>query len=277
MAQRPEVRPVVLPQSSRSICTVRRPTWIQFSIWPKRFNLTVIEDACQAHGAEYFSRKQGQWRKAGSMGRAAAFSFYPGKNLGACGEGGAVTTNDPALAQKIRMLRDHGQAKKYYHEIEGYNGRLDAIQAGFLRTKLRNLAVWNERRRAAAERYRQMFGHAGLERILPFEDESVRAVYHLYVIRVQQREAVMKHLAGLGIGSAIHYPVPLHLQVAYQSLGHKPGDFPVAEVLAAQILSLPMFPQLEAEQQQRVVNALARYASEHEIVPPARTKYAVAV
>lgn len=242
----------------------------------ERFGLTVIEDACQAHGAQYYSRKHDRWRKAGSMGQAAAFSFYPGKNLGAFGEGGAVTTSDPKVARKIRMLRDHGQARKYFHDVEGYNGRLDSIQAGILRVKLRHVAEWNERRREAARRYRDLFEAAGLARLVPFEPEYSRGVCHLYVIRVQRREALMKHLAGLDIESAIHYPVPLHLQVAYQRLGHKPGDFPVAEWLAPEILSLPMFPQLKTEQQKRVVDAISHYATVHEIVPATRLKVAAA-
>ena len=146
--------------SFRSTCTARWPTWTRFWRLPKKYDLIVIEDACQAHGAEYFSRKQNLWCKAGSMGLAAAFSFYPGKNLGACGEAGAVTTNDAELAQKIRMLRDHGQAQKYYHDMEGYNGRLDSIQAGFLRVKLAHLPKWTEGRRQAAARYRELFAAA---------------------------------------------------------------------------------------------------------------------
>ena len=149
----------------------------------------VIEDACQAHGAEYFSRRHNRWFSAGSMGKAAAFSFYPGKNLGACGEGGAVTTNDPEIAQKIRMLRDHGQAKKYYHEVEGYNGRLDAIQAGILRVKLRHLDEWNEKRREAAARYAELLSRlTGVT--VPYEPDWSRAIYHLYVIRTADRDAL---------------------------------------------------------------------------------------
>ena len=142
----------------------------------ERYNLLVIEDACQAHGAEYFSAKEQRWRKAGTMGKAAAFSFYPGKNLGACGEAGAVTTDDAELAGKIRMLRDHGQSRKYYHDLEGYNGRLDAIQAGLLQVKLRHLAEWNEQRREAAGRYRQLLGEAGLGELTPYEPDWAKAV-----------------------------------------------------------------------------------------------------
>src|ERR1700676_5094613 len=217
-----------------------------------KYNLIVIEDACQAHGAEYFSKKMNAWRKAGSMGHAAAFSFYPGKNLGACGEAGAVTTNNEAAVRTMRMLRDHGQAKKYYHQVEGYNGRLDALQAGFLTTKLRHLADWNRQRQRAAKRYDQAF--AALDGfVAPFCPDSVRAVHHLYVIRVHNRDAVQKHLAKSGIGTGIHYPVPLHLQEAYRHLQYPAGSFPVCERVASEILSLPMYPQLRADQIRRVV------------------------
>jgi dTDP-4-amino-4,6-dideoxygalactose transaminase len=223
-----------------------------------KYNLIVIEDACQAHGAEYFSKKANAWRKAGSMGHAAAFSFYPGKNLGACGEAGAVTTNSEAAARTMRILRDHGQAQKYYHQIEGYNGRLDALQAGFLTTKLRHLADWNRQRQEAAKRYDQAL--ADLDGVIaPFCPDSVRAVYHLYVIRVHNRDAVQKHLAKSGIGTGIHYPVPLHLQEAYRHLQYPAGSFPVCERVAAEILSLPMYPQLRADQIQRVVSEVAAY------------------
>jgi dTDP-4-amino-4,6-dideoxygalactose transaminase len=217
-----------------------------------RYNLIVIEDACQAHGAEYFSRKENRWKKAGSMGRAAAFSFYPGKNLGACGEAGAVTTNDDKLAQKVQMLRDHGQSKKYYHEIEGYNGRLDSIQAGILRIKLRHLTAWNERRRECACRYQELLGsaHEGIK--LPYEPSWAKAVYHLYVVRVQNRDQLQKHLAEASIGAGLHYPIPLHLQKAYRNLGYRKGDFPVSEGAADETLSLPMYPGLSHVQQDRI-------------------------
>jgi dTDP-4-amino-4,6-dideoxygalactose transaminase len=223
-----------------------------------RFRLVVIEDACQAHGAEYFSRKQNRWMKAGSMGRAAAFSFYPGKNLGACGEAGAVTTNDPALAKNISMLRDHGQAQKYYHDIEGYNGRLDAIQAGLLHTKLTHLAKWNTQRRDRAAEYNLVLATNDAVTI-PYEPSWSRAVYHLYVIRADDRDAMIAYLKKTGIGTGIHYPIPLHLQKAYASLTYGPGDFPVAERAAAEILSLPMFPHLTAEQQARVAEEILAF------------------
>jgi dTDP-4-amino-4,6-dideoxygalactose transaminase len=218
----------------------------------ERFGLRVVEDACQAHGAEYFSKRQNRWLKAGSMGRAAAFSFYPGKNLGACGEAGAVTTSDGDIARKIRMLRDHGQAKKYYHDMEGYNGRLDSIQAGILHVKLRHLTAWNERRRECASRYQELLGAASEVIRLPYEPFWSKAVFHLYVVQVQNREQLQNHLGAAGIGTGIHYPIPLHLQNAYKDLGYREGDFPVSEKAASQILSLPMFPGLTCGQQDRI-------------------------
>lgn len=224
-----------------------------------KYNLTVIEDACQAHGAQYFSKKENRWRVAGSMGQVAAFSFYPGKNLGACGEAGAVTTGDAELARKIRMLRDHGQIRKYYHDIEGFNGRLDSIQAGILRAKLKYLAGWNEQRRAAAARYREVLASDEGQMSLPYEPAWSKAVYHLFVVRVKNRENFMRHLASAGIGTAIHYPIPLHLQKAYAHLEYQPGDFPVAERVAEEIVSLPMFPQLEADQQRHVIDSMTSF------------------
>ena len=222
----------------------------------ERHNLFVIEDACQAHGAAYYSRKEGRWKKAGSMGVAAAFSFYPGKNLGACGEAGAVTTNDTKLAGRVRMLRDHGQAQKYSHEIEGYNGRLDAIQAGILRAKLKHLAEWNQKRRRCARRYGELFRPQNDKIILPHESPLNKAVYHLYVIRVKNRDQLQSHLAEANIATQIHYPTPLHLQRAYATMGYKEGDFPVAEKAATEILSLPMYPQLEPQQQKVIAQEL---------------------
>src|SRR5271165_664208 len=221
----------------------------------ERYNLIVVEDACQAHGAEYFSSRENAWRKAGSMGKAAAFSFYPGKNLGACGEAGAVTTNDADLAQRVRMLRDHGQAEKYYHDIEGYNGRLDAIQAGILRLKLDYLSEWNTQRRDKAEVYRALLSSVeGL--ILPFEPSWARAVYHLYVVTIQDRQALQNDLKAAGIGTGIHYPIPLHLQKAYGTLGYDKGDFPITEKIAHTILSLPMYPQLTRSEQENIAQAV---------------------
>jgi dTDP-4-amino-4,6-dideoxygalactose transaminase len=226
----------------------------------EQYGLMVIEDACQAHGATYFSRRENRWRPAGSMGKAAAFSFYPGKNLGACGEAGAVTTDNAELAKTIRMLRDHGQAQKYYHDVEGYNGRLDAIQAGILRVKLARLATWNEQRRECASRYNKLFD-GSVDLGTPYEPTWSKAVYHLYVIRVAERAKLQKQLSDAGVGTGIHYPVPLHLQKAYMHLGYKPGDFPVAEKVADEILSLPMFPQLGRAEQERVVTEVLELLS----------------
>ncbi len=231
----------------------------------ERFGLIVVEDACQAHGAEYFSRREQRWRKAGSMGKAAAFSFYPGKNLGACGEAGAVTTNDAEIAKTIRMLRDHGQSQKYYHDVEGYNGRLDAIQAGILSVKLRHLPEWNQQRREAAASYMELFSSAGVPDIGPFEPPYSKSAYHLFVIRVQGRKGLQKLLDRSGVGSGIHYPGTLHLQKAYAYLGYKPGDFPVAERAAAEILSLPMFPELRRDEQEYVVKQALQFLSRPEL------------
>jgi dTDP-4-amino-4,6-dideoxygalactose transaminase len=223
----------------------------------QEFDLLVFEDACQAHGAEYFSKRENRWRKAGSIGKAAAFSFYPGKNLGACGEAGAVTTGEPELAQMMRMLRDHGQASKYYHDLIGYNGRLDSIQAGFLDVKLKHLPRWTEQRRAAAARYSALLeSMPGV--IAPFEPPDSKPAYHLYVVRVSNRDQIQARLTEAGIGTGIHYPVPIHLQNAYADLGYQNGDLPVTERLSSEILSLPMFPHLTAEDQRRVVDELAK-------------------
>ena len=225
----------------------------------EKYNLFVIEDACQAHGAEYFSKKTNTWRTAGSMGVAAAFSFYPGKNLGACGESGAITTNDASMAARMKMIRDHGQAKKYYHDIEGYNGRLDSIQAGWLSVKLRYLAKWNASRRNLAQRYHELFADLKDSVALPLEASWTRGVYHLYVIRTQDREALQARLREVGIGTGIHYPIPLHQQKAYQNLGYRTGDFPVTERVAREIISLPMFPQLSHSQQDEVITAVREF------------------
>ena len=224
-------------------------------------NLLVVEDACQAHGAQYFSGRSGTWKKAGSMGHAAAFSFYPGKNLGACGEAGAVTTNNEAIALKIRMLRDHGQIRKYNHEIEGYNGRLDSIQAGILWVKLKFLSEWNERRRERASAYNNLFAAADDCIATPYEPPSAKAVYHLYVIRTPDRDGLQKCLSDVGIGTGIHYPIPLHLQKAYERLGYKEGEFPISEKACQQILSLPMYPQLTLENQTEVTRQVTTFAS----------------
>lgn len=227
----------------------------------EHYHLTVIEDACQAHGAEYFSKREDRWKRAGSIGRAAAFSFYPGKNLGACGEAGAVTTNDEGLARRIRMLRDHGQSRKYHHEIEGYNGRLDAIQAGILGVKLAHLDQWNQQRRDRAGLYNSLLTGVG-EGVIPCTEAPwAKSNYHLYVIRVQERDELIARLGRENIGTGIHYPVPLHLQRAYEHLGYKEGDFPISERLAKEILSLPMYPNLAAQQQHRVVEKIQDFLS----------------
>jgi dTDP-4-amino-4,6-dideoxygalactose transaminase len=226
-----------------------------------RYRIAVVEDACQAHGAEYFSKRENRWRKAGSMGRAAAFSFYPGKNLGACGEAGAVTTNDHELALKVGILRDHGQSKKYYHDVEGYNGRLDSIQAGILRVKLRHLARWNEQRRESARFYNELLAPLAGNIKVPEPPPWARPVYHLYVVCTPNRDELQKRLNDAGIGTGIHYPIPVHLQAAYSEMGWKHGDFPVAEEAAEQILSLPMFAGLKCEQQRRVAEVVSEFAS----------------
>ena len=223
-----------------------------------KYRLTVIEDACQAHGAEYFSKKTNRWHKAGSMGRAGAFSFYPGKNLGALGEAGAVTTSDEGVARYIRMLRDHGQSRKYIHDIEGTNGRLDALQAEFLGVKLTHLNRWNDLRLKAAERYHLLLA-AMPEIVIPFSPAWANPVYHLYIIRAKNRDRLKQHLLDNGIETGLHYPIPLHLQKAYQKRGQAAGQFPVTEKAAKEILSLPMFPSLTESQQQQIFETLAEF------------------
>ena len=227
-----------------------------------RYDLLVIEDACQAHGAEYFSSKENSWKRAGSMGRAAAFSFYPGKNLGACGDAGAVTTNDGDIAEKIRILRDHGQSQKYHHDIEGYNNRLDAIQAGFLRVKLKKLNEWNEARRKNARVYYNLLKNIDGVRVVE-QAEFARSVHHLYVIFVENRDGMQKFLAERGISTGFHYPLPLHFQKAYRHLGYSKGDFPVAEKLAEQLISLPLYPELTEDQITYVVDCIREYVAKN--------------
>lgn len=215
-------------------------------------NIAVIEDACQAHGAKY------KKRKAGSMGAVGCFSFYPGKNLGAFGEGGAIVTQDEAIAQKIRMIRDHGQRKKYFHDLEGYNGRLDAIQAGVLRIKLKRLDDWNKARQQNAAYYNELLSE--IQSItLATEAEFADSVYHLYVILVDDRDKLQKFLDSKGIATGLHYPLPLHLQKAYKRLGYKKGAFPVTEHIADRLLSLPMFPELKPEQIEYVVKSIKEF------------------
>jgi dTDP-4-amino-4,6-dideoxygalactose transaminase len=199
-------------------------------------------------------------QKAGSLGTVGCFSFYPGKNLGAYGEGGAVVTQDEEIANKIRMIRDHGQAKKYFHDVEGYNGRLDAIQAGVLRIKLKRLSEWNQSRRDHAALYDQLLSDVpGVT--LPFQADYANSVYHLYVILVENRDALQKFLGDNGVATGLHYPLPLHLQKAYEHLGYKKGDFPVTERVADTLLSLPMYPELTDEQITYVANTIKQFLS----------------
>jgi dTDP-4-amino-4,6-dideoxygalactose transaminase len=209
--------------------------------------LFVIEDAAQGHGATY------KGRFCGTMGDIGCFSFYPGKNLGAYGDGGAIVTRHCELAERVRLLRNYGQKVKYVHTMKGYNSRLDTVQAAILRVKLRHLAQWNDQRRAAAARYTELL--AGTKLGLPKVAPWANPIWHLYVVQTDRRADLQKALDAAGIAHGIHYPIPVHLQEAYQDLGHKPGDFPVAETLAGRILSLPMFPELTPEESQRVAQA----------------------
>jgi dTDP-4-amino-4,6-dideoxygalactose transaminase len=214
----------------------------------ERYGLYVIEDACQAHGAEY------RGHKAGSMGTVGAFSFYYSKNLGAYGEGGMVTTNNPTIARQLRLIRDHGSEKRYFHEQLGLNGRLDELQAAALRIKLRHLDEWNEKRRQTAVIYNQAL--AEMDVTTPIEASGYCHVYHLYVIRTHHRDALRQHLNEHGIGTGIHYPVPVHLQKSCSDYGLGPGSLPVTESAANEVLSLPMYAELSHEQIQRVVSEI---------------------
>jgi dTDP-4-amino-4,6-dideoxygalactose transaminase len=217
----------------------------------KKNGLMVIEDACQAHGATY------QGRPTGSLGDIAAFSFYPGKNLGALGDGGAVTTNDGAMADMVRILRNHGDKSKSEHVVVGHCCRLDNLQAAFLTIKLKHLPTWTEARRAAAKRYDALL--ADVDGVTPMvERPDVKAVYHLYVVQLADRDAVRAKLGEVGVDSGVHYPVPLHLQPAWAYLGYKEGQFPVSERLAKTILSLPMFPEITGEQVDYAAEQLAK-------------------
>ncbi len=218
----------------------------------EKHGLAVVEDACQAHGAEY------RGRKAGTMGILSCFSFYPGKNLGALGEGGAVLCNDAKLAQRLRMLRDHGSLKKYEHSFPGYNFRMEGLQGGFLTVKLAHLDEGNNCRRAAAATYGRLLAESSV--VTPVVLPGAKHIYHLYVIQAEDRDALKHHLAEQGIETGLHYPVPLHLQQAYAELGYKAGDFPVAESLSRRILSLPMFPTITREQIECVCSAVTEFA-----------------
>jgi dTDP-4-amino-4,6-dideoxygalactose transaminase len=217
----------------------------------QRHNLRVIEDAAQAHGAEYRDKR------AGTMGDVACFSFYPGKNLGAYGDAGALVTNDRALAEHARMLRDHGRSEKYAHKLVGYGYRLDALQAAILGAKLPHLDAWNARRREIADFYTELLPrYCGSDIVTPYVPSHIQPVYHIYCIRAENRDGLQKHLRARGIDTGIHYPIPLHVQPVYENLGYKAGDFPNAEKAASEILSLPMYPELTNEQAQQIVDAI---------------------
>ena len=215
----------------------------------RRLGLAVVEDASQAHGAEY------EGRRAGSLGAAGCFSFYPAKNLGAYGEAGAVVTDDDELAGRIRLLRDHGAPEKYHHVTFGWNARMDGLQGAALRVKLRHLEAWNEARRRHARQYGELLGEAA-DVVLPMEAPYGRHVYHIYAIRIPRRDEVKRHLESVGIFCGLHYPIPLHLQAMCVDLGYREGDFPVAEECARTFLSLPIYPELTREQVARVVREL---------------------
>jgi dTDP-4-amino-4,6-dideoxygalactose transaminase len=217
--------------------------------------VTIVEDACQAHGAEY-SVGDG-WARAGSRGKAGCFSFYPTKNLGAFGEGGVVVTNDPDLARKVSMLRDHGQSAKHVHAVEGSNERLDSLQAAVLSVKLRHLDAWNAERRALAAKYDGLLAGLPISTCPPGPES--RHVYHLYVIKSEKRDALQEFLTSKGVATAVHYPTPIHLQPAYRHLGYRRGDFPVAERWSGEILSLPMFVGLRDEEVEYVASAVAEF------------------
>ncbi|MBU1061144.1 MAG: DegT/DnrJ/EryC1/StrS family aminotransferase [Candidatus Omnitrophica bacterium] len=219
----------------------------------KKYNLKVIEDCAQAHGAMYKSKK------VGSFGDAACFSFYPTKNLGAFGDAGMVLTDSDQIKQKLISLRDYGRKGRYEHVIKGYNSRLDTLQAAILRVKLKHLDEWNEKRRKNAHIYTKLFKEKESDLMLPYEADYIKHVYHLYVVRIKNREKVMKQLMDRGIRTLIHYPIPIHLQTAYKDLGYKKGDFPVAERCCGEILSLPMYPELTEQEIRYVVYTLSEF------------------
>ena len=223
----------------------------------RKHGLRVFEDAAQASGARY------KGHRAGSLGDAAGFSFYPGKNLGAYGDGGAVTTNDPEIAEKIRLLRNIGQKVKYYHEVKGFNNRLDTMQAAVLGVKLPHLDGWNASRRRAAATYAALL--ADLPLVTPVTADYAEHIFHLYVVRVANREALMDHLKTLGIATGLHYPIPIHLQPAYAELGYKRGDFPVTEAYAETIVSLPIFPELDDDKVAYVADAVRDFLNAREV------------
>lgn len=216
----------------------------------ERYGLALIEDAAQAHGASYHGQR------AGSVGRVGCFSFYPGKNLGGYGEGGAVTTNDDAIAERVRSLRDHAQSVRYRHEELGFNYRMDGIQGAVLRVKLAHLDGWNLARRQAAAQYQTLLKHLPLT--LPVEADNYYHVWHLYVVRHPQRDQLRQALHEAGVDTGLHYPIPVHLQPAYAHLGHRPGDFPVAEQVARECLSLPIYAELSAAQQTHIAHIITQ-------------------
>ena len=224
----------------------------------ERHNLIVIEDACQAHGAYY------KGKRAGSIGHAAAFSFYPGKNLGAAGDGGALVTNDAEIAARVKVLRNCGQKEKYIHIDAPHNHRLDTLQAAVLRIKLKHLDNWNEMRRANVALFNRLLEGSGV--VTPRTPEDTLPVWHLYVIRAANRAGLQAHLAEQGIGTGLHYPLPLHLQPFYANLGYQKGDFPVTEAYADDILSLPMFAELTPEQIEYVVDAIKMFVRAEEAI-----------
>ncbi len=230
----------------------------------REFGLTIVEDAAQAWGAEW------EGVKAGAIGDAAAFSFYPTKNLSAAGDAGMVTTNSDETAERVKMLRQHGMRRRYYHDELGWNARMDGFQGAVLQVKLKYIAGWNEARRGVAERYHALFAKAGLAEagpypvravVLPREVKGARHVWHQYVIRVARRDALREFLAARKIGSEIFYPIPLHMQEALKGLGYKEGDFPEAERAAREVLALPIFPELREDEQETVVAAIAEFCS----------------
>lgn len=220
----------------------------------REHGLFVIEDACQAHGARW------EGKRAGSLGDAACFSFYFSKNLGAYGEGGAITTSDPELAERARLYRDHGSRVRYEHEVIGRNGRMDEIQAAVLEIKLRYLEEWNERRRHNAAQLTAALRDTSVQTPVPGGDQAYE-VFHLYVVRHPERDRLKAFLEERGVATGIHYPIPIHLQAAYAELGHKPGDFPIAEELARTSLSLPMYAELTGEQIERIADAVRAFDS----------------
>jgi dTDP-4-amino-4,6-dideoxygalactose transaminase len=228
-----------------------------------RRGIPVVEDACQAIGATYTSKRLGETRGAGSMGTTGAFSFFPSKNLGAFGDGGLVTTNDDALAARLRILRVHGERERYKHESIGWNSRLDALQAAVLRVKLPHLDDWSRRRVANADRYDRMFADAGLvasESVtLPLRAPEAGHIFNQYTIRVKRRQELGEHLKSRGIGWGIYYPIPLHLQECFSHLGYESGDMPEAERASEEVLSLPIFPELEPAQLERVVAEISAF------------------